>query len=59
MRERERERELDNKTIVFNWLERGVFGLLSLCHLNNTHMQVTCFIFPSNLTVKLTSVCKV
>ena len=36
----------------------GVFCLLSLCHLSYTHMQVTCFIFLLNLTVKLTLGCK-
>ena len=37
----------------------GVFGLLSLCYLSNTHVQVTCFIIVPNLTVKLMLRCKV
>ena len=48
------------KKVLFliDW-EDEFFGLLCFSYLSNTHVQVTCFIFPSNLTVKLMSGCKV
>ena len=41
------------KNFVFNRLEKGVFDLLTLCHLSKTHMQFMCYNFMSNITVKL------
>ena len=42
------------ENFVLNWLEKGGFGLLTLCHLSKTHMQFMCYKFISNITVKLT-----
>ena len=51
-------RERWKKMFLIDW-EEGFFGLLYLSHLNKSHVKVTCFIFPSNLTVKQMLGCKV
>ena len=57
MPERERKRESwvknNERKFFLNWLEKGGFGLLTLCHLSKTHMQFMCYKFQSNIKVKL------
>ena len=47
-REREREKRL---LFLIDW-EDGVFGLLTLCHLSKTCIQVMCYKFLSNRSPK-------
>ena len=41
------------ENFVLNWLEKGSFGLLILCHLSKTHMQFMCYKFLSNIIIQL------
>ena len=50
-RERERKKRL---LFLIDW-EDGVFGLLTLCHLSKTCVQVMCYKFLSNITMELTT----
>ena len=51
----EREREKKKRLLFLIDWEDGVFGLLILCHLSKTCVQVMCYKFLSNITTELTS----